>query len=175
MPLLAHAEVAGPVDAATEALNAANADWRKYSTYLASRPDAAEIEAIALLIRLAEEFETPIHIVHLASAQALPHACRGARARRARSRWKLACNICGSPPRRFPMARREYKCAPPIRDAANREALWKALRIGHDRYGGDRPLPLPAGDEAPRRRPMGPGLGRHREPWAWRCRCCGRR
>jgi len=30
--------------------------------YLASRPDAAEVEAIALLIRLAEEFETPIHM-----------------------------------------------------------------------------------------------------------------
>src|ERR1700734_1539451 len=38
VPLLAHAEVAGPVDEATRALNAAGADWRKYSTYLASRP-----------------------------------------------------------------------------------------------------------------------------------------
>ena len=72
LPLLVHAEVAGPVDAATKALNASHADWRKYSTYLASRPDAAEVEAIALLIRLAGEFEAPIHIVHLASAEALP-------------------------------------------------------------------------------------------------------
>ncbi len=47
LPLLAHAEVAGPVEAATEALNATGADWRKYSTYLASRPDDAEVEAIA--------------------------------------------------------------------------------------------------------------------------------
>ena len=72
LPLLVHAEVAGPVNTATESLNASGADWRKYSTYLASRPDDAEIDAIALLIRLAEEFSTPIHIVHLASANALP-------------------------------------------------------------------------------------------------------
>ena len=72
LPLLVHAELAGPVNAATQELNATNADWRKYSTYLASRPDEAEVDAIAMLVRLAEEFDTPIHIVHLASAQALP-------------------------------------------------------------------------------------------------------
>ena len=83
LPLLAHAEVAGPVNEATTSLNAADADWRKYSTYLASRPDEAEIEAIALLIRLAEEFKTPVHIVHLSSAQALADARGSARTRRA--------------------------------------------------------------------------------------------
>ena len=40
LPLLAHAEIAGPVDAATQQLNEAGADWRKYSTFLASRPDS---------------------------------------------------------------------------------------------------------------------------------------
>ncbi len=59
LPLLAHAELVGPVDMATEKLNAVGADWRKYSTYLASRPDARRVDAIALLIRLAEEFQRP--------------------------------------------------------------------------------------------------------------------
>src|SRR5579863_2289692 len=72
LPLLAHAEVAPPVDEATAKLNRKAADWREYATFLASRPDEAEIEAISLLIRLAEEFRTPIHIVHLSSAKALP-------------------------------------------------------------------------------------------------------
>jgi allantoinase len=72
LPVLAHAELAFPIDSATAHLELQGADWRKYSTYLASRPDEAEVEAIALLIRLAEEFESPIHIVHLSSAQALP-------------------------------------------------------------------------------------------------------
>jgi allantoinase len=51
LPLLCHAEVAGPVDWATGVLNAAGADWRSYANYLASRPDEAELEAIELLIK----------------------------------------------------------------------------------------------------------------------------
>ena len=73
LPLLAHAEIAGPVDAATQ-----SAERRRARTGASTRliwrrvPTAAEVDAIALLIRLAEEFQTPIHIVHLSSAQALP-------------------------------------------------------------------------------------------------------
>jgi len=104
LPLLAHAEVAGPVETATASLHAAGADWRKYSTYLASRPEAAEIEAIALLIRLAEEFQTHIHIVHLASAKALPLLAE-ARGRGYRSPWRHASNTSGLPPKKFRMAR----------------------------------------------------------------------
>jgi allantoinase len=139
--------VAGPVNAATEALNAANADWRKYSTYLASRPDAAEVEAIALLIRLAEEFSTPIHIVHLASAQALPLLAEARRARRAHHRGNLRA-ILWFAAEEIPDGATEFKCAPPIRDAANREALWDALDSGLIDMVIDRPLALPAGDEA---------------------------
>ena len=49
LPLLAHAEVAGPVEDASRSLRSRNADWRKYANYLASRPDQAELEAIAQL------------------------------------------------------------------------------------------------------------------------------
>ena len=129
LPLLVHAEVAGPVNAATEALNAAHADWRKYSTYLASRPDAAELEAIALLIRLAEEFSTPIHIVHLASAEALP-LLADARRRGLPITVETCTQYLWFAAEEIPDGATEYKCAPPIRDAANREALWKALETG---------------------------------------------
>jgi allantoinase len=127
LPLLAHAELAGPVDRATAQLQ--HADWRSYATYLASRPDEAETESIALLIRLAAEFNTPVHIVHLATAQALP-ALRQARA----AGLKITVETC---PQYLWFAAEEisdgattFKCAPPIRGAANREALWKALREG---------------------------------------------
>jgi allantoinase len=129
LPLLAHAELSGPVDAATKKLNEAGADWRKYSTYFVSRPDAAEVDAIDLLIHLAEEFRTPIHIVHLSSARALP--------------LLAAARDCGVPvtvetcvhylwfaAKEIPDGATEFKCAPPIRDAANREALWIALKQG---------------------------------------------
>jgi allantoinase len=129
LPLLAHAEVADPVIAATEALHASGADWRKYSTYLSSRPDAAEVEAVALLIGLAEEFETPIHIVHLASAQALPLLAE-ARGRGAPITVETCTHYLWFAGEEIPDGATEFKCAPPIRGAANREALWAALESG---------------------------------------------
>ena len=129
LPLLAHAEVAGPVDEATERLNQSNADWRRYATYLDSRPDEAEIEAIALLIRLAEEFQAPIHIVHLSSAKALPLLADG-RKRGVPITVETCTQYLHFCEEEIPDGATEYKCAPPIRSQANREALWEALVNG---------------------------------------------
>lgn len=129
LPLLVHAELAGPVEAATKNLNASSADWRKYSTYLASRPDAAEVEAIALLIRLTEEFSTPIHIVHLASASALPLLAQ-ARQRGLPITVETCVQYLWFAAEKIPDGATEFKCAPPIRSEDNREALWNALRNG---------------------------------------------
>lgn len=129
LPLLVHAETAGPVDTATEALNARHADWRKYETYLASRPDEAETEAIALLIRLAEEFKTPIHIVHLASAAALPLIAQ-ARQRGTPITMETCVQYLWFAAEDIPDGATELKCAPPIREAQNREELWAALQDG---------------------------------------------
>jgi allantoinase len=129
LPLLAHAEVAAPVDAATLALNVNGANWHEYSTFLASRPDAAEIDAIALLIRLAEEFQTPVHIVHLSSARALP-LLRDARERGVPVTVETCAHYLWFDAAEIPDGATEYKCAPPIRDAENREALWNGLTDG---------------------------------------------
>jgi allantoinase len=129
LPLLAHAEVAGPVNAATVALNAVGADWSKYSTYLASRPDEAEVEAIALLVRLAEEFATHIHIVHLSSANALP-LLADARRRGVPVTVETCVQYLWFAAEEIPDGATEFKCAPPIRGKANREALWAALEEG---------------------------------------------
>ena len=56
-----------------------NADWRSYATYLASRPDEAELQAIRLMIRLCREYRFRLHIVHLSTALALSEL-RAARA-----------------------------------------------------------------------------------------------
>ena len=129
LPLLVHAEVAGPVINATDALSAAGADWRRYSTYLASRPDEAETEAIALLIRLAEDFETPIHIVHLASAKALPMLAE-ARRRGTRITVETCVQYLWFAAEEIPDGATEFKCAPPIRSKGNSDALWNALEEG---------------------------------------------
>jgi len=129
LPLLAHAEVDGPVESATRELNRVGGDWREYSTYLRSRPDAAEVDAIALLIRLAEEFRTPIHIVHLSSAEALP-LLRDARKRGVPVTVETCAHYLWFDAAEIPDGATEYKCAPPIRDRQNREKLWSALSEG---------------------------------------------
>jgi len=129
LPLLAHAELAGPVDAATAALNASGADWRKYSTYLASRPAGSEVEAIALLIRLAEEFDTPVHIVHLASLKPLRMLAE-ARARGVPITVETCVHYLWFIPEDIPDGATEFKCAPPIRKYANRQMFLAALEAG---------------------------------------------
>jgi allantoinase len=129
LPLLAHAEVAGRVDAATAELNRTGADWRSYATYLRSRPDDAELEAIALLIRLAEEFQTPIHIVHLASAEALPMLVQ-AKGRGVPITVETCVQYLWFAAEEIADGATEFKCAPPIRSRANREQLWSALESG---------------------------------------------
>jgi allantoinase len=127
LPLLAHAEVAGPVERAVAKLQ--QADWRSYSTYLASRPDEAELEAIELLIALATVFDVPIHIVHLATAQALP-VLRKARAAGLRITVETCPQYLWFSDEGIEDCQTQFKCAPPIRSTANREALWRALMDG---------------------------------------------
>jgi len=61
--LIVHAELPGPMKVT---------DNPGYAGFLESRPCAAENEAVELMIRLAREFGTRIHIVHHSSADALP-------------------------------------------------------------------------------------------------------
>jgi allantoinase len=129
LPLLVHAETAGPVEAATKALYHAGANWQRYSTYLASRPDDAEVDAIKLLIRLAQEYQTPIHVVHLSSAKALPILAE-ARIHGVPITVETCVHYLAFAAEQIPNAATEFKCAPPIRDEANCQQLWAALESG---------------------------------------------
>ncbi len=127
LPLLVHAELPGPLEAAAAGLN--GSDWTRYATYLASRPDAAELEAITLVIGLCREFGARVHIVHLASALALP-MLRAARAEGLALTVETCPHYLHFAAESIPDRGTQYKCAPPIRSAANREALWGALAEG---------------------------------------------
>ncbi|HMG84260.1 MAG TPA: allantoinase AllB [Terracidiphilus sp.] len=129
LPLLVHAEVAFPVEAAAAMLNLAQANWQKYSTWLASRPDLAEVYAIKLLIQLAQEYRTPIHIVHLSSARALPMLAE-ARSHGVPITVETCVHYLVFAAEEIPDGATEFKCAPPIWGAANREQLWEALESG---------------------------------------------
>jgi allantoinase len=129
LPLLVHAEVGGPVEAATAALHHAGANWQRYSTYLASRPEDAEVDAIKLLIHLAQEYRTPIHVVHLSSAKALPILAE-ARSHGVPITVETCVHYLALSAEQIPDGATEFKCAPPIRDQANCRQLWAALESG---------------------------------------------
>lgn len=129
LPLLVHAELAGPVDAAVARLNASDADWHKYETYLASRPDEAELEAIAMLLDLCREQRFRLHIVHLSTAKALP-MIRAARMEGLQLTVETCPHYLHSAAEEIPDGATLFKCAPPIRSAENREQLWGALLDG---------------------------------------------
>jgi allantoinase len=123
-PLLAHAES----PAALKPIPATS-DPRAYATWLDSRPPAAEIDAIAMLISLCREFRTPIHIVHLATAEAVP-MLRAARAEGLPITVETCPHYLTFCAEQIPDGATLFKCAPPIRDRANRDALWRALVDG---------------------------------------------
>ena len=68
-PLMVHAELPGYL--AAPGAGAASAGGRRYGSYLASRPDAAETEGVVLAARVAEESGARVHIVHVSSARTL--------------------------------------------------------------------------------------------------------
>ena len=127
LPLLVHAELAGPVDAATAQL--ANADWRRYSTYLQSRPDEAELSAIRLLLSLCREYGFRLHIVHLATGRGLPELA-AARAEGLPLTVETCPHYLHLHAETIPDGATQCKCAPPIRSRQNCEELWQGLREG---------------------------------------------
>ncbi len=158
--LIVHAEVPGPIsrtgipaspptvnEAATEQANRVlpiSPDRKghptPYETFLASRPRAAENEAVELMIKLAREFGTRMHIVHHSSADALAALCAAKTAG-----LKITAETCPHyltfAAEDIPDGATEFKCCPPIRERENGEQLWAAL--------ADRTLDMIVSDHSP--------------------------
>ncbi len=135
LPLLVHAEWPASLQPIPM-----RADPRAYATWLASRPPLAEVHAVAQLIALCGEYGTRMHVVHLATEAALPLLAE-ARA----AGLPITVETC---PHYLTFAAEDvadgatlFKCAPPIRGRATREALWRAL--------GDGAIDLIATDHSP--------------------------
>jgi allantoinase len=127
-PLLAHAELPGPIEVAAKQ-RTMDASGRSYKTWLEARPRAAENEAIALLLGLGDEFGTHVHIVHLSSTDAIP-MIHAAKAHRGRVTVETCPHYLTFAAEEIPDGGTEFKCAPPIRERNNREILWTALGDG---------------------------------------------
>ena len=127
LPLLTHAELPSALHSDAGALS--ESEWRRYATWLASRPDEAEVEAIRLMLRLCGEYRFRLHIVHLATAKALPDL-RAAREKGLPVTVETCPHYLHFAAETIPDGSTLHKCAPPIRTAGNREELWRALREG---------------------------------------------
>jgi allantoinase len=140
--LIVHAEVPGPISrtgipaspSGVESFSGQEGTGRnayptKYATFLASRPRAAEDEAVALMIGLAAEFGTRVHIVHHSSADSLSMLGE-AKAAGLRITAETCPHYLTFAAEEIPDGATEYKCCPPVRERENREQLWDALGSG---------------------------------------------
>jgi allantoinase len=124
LPLLVHAELAEHLYQGGD-----RDDWRQYATWLRSRPDESELAAIRLLIGLCRKYRFRLHIVHVATALALD-VLRQARAEGLPVTAETCPHYLHFAAEEIPAGGTLFKCAPPIRSRAHREALWQGLRDG---------------------------------------------
>ena len=138
LPVAVHAEsreiTSGLLARAAAEGRTAMRDW------LDSRPAVAETEAIARAIHLAEAAGCALHVVHVSTGRGVALVAE-ARARGA----DVSCETC---PHYLLLTEADAerlggvaKCAPPLRPAAELEALWDALADGS--------LPMIASDHSP--------------------------
>ncbi len=127
LPLLIHAELPG--ESNFKAKDMKDYDEYSFQSFVKSRPKEWENRAIELLIKLCREYDYHIHIVHLSSADAIDMISNAKR-----EGLKLTVETC---PHFLYFSSEEiadrdtrFKCTPPVRDNANREKLWKAVKEG---------------------------------------------
>jgi len=123
VPLLVHAELPDRIGPA------ARSGAPHYQSYLATRPLEAEVDAVRLMIRLARELGTCVHIVHVAAAEAAAEIA-AARAERVPITAETCPHYLTFAAEEIPDGATEFKCAPPIRESRHRDALWSALNSG---------------------------------------------
>jgi allantoinase len=120
---------------------------RDAGAWLASRPAAAEARAVSRACAAAKAAGARLHVVHLSAAEALGAVGVGRDAG-----TDVSVETC---PHYLTFDDADVlvhgpllKCAPPIRDAANRDALWSAVLGGRiDLIASDH-SPCPAADKA---------------------------
>ena len=121
--LIVHAEDPGVLDAHVDDGGA------DYHRFVQSRPHEAEITAIQRVIDGVRRTGARAHILHLSSAAALP-ALRAAKAEGLPITVETCPHYLTIAEEQIPDGATQFKCCPPIRDEANRDALWQALLDG---------------------------------------------
>jgi allantoinase len=121
LPLLVHAEDPAHIRPAP--------DGTHYVDYLGSRAPEAEEEAVAGLIEAAADTGGHVHVLHLATAGALP-AMAMAKERGVRITAETCPHYLFFSSEDIPDGATEFKCAPPIRERSHQDGLWAGLADG---------------------------------------------
>ena len=130
LPLLVHCELSSPLPSLR---SAGSGEARRgvggevYQNYLASRPKKWEDDAIAMMIRLCEEFDCRTHIVHLSSADSIEQITK-AKGKGLPLTVETGQHYLYFNAEDIKDGQTQFKCAPPIREKANNEKLWQALK-----------------------------------------------
>lgn len=103
----------------------------RYADFLDSRPRASEDTAIEGLIAAAKRVgpRARVHVLHLSSSDALP-LIAAARREGVRLTAETCPHYLTLTAEEVPDGASEFKCCPPIREAANQDLLWRALADG---------------------------------------------
>ncbi|MFV0632557.1 allantoinase AllB [Demequina sp.] len=116
---------------------------RYYEDFLASRPDRSETSAIASVISALRATGGRAHILHLSSAKAL-NAIRGAKDEGLNLTVETCPHYLLLDADHIDDGATQFKCCPPVRDAANKELLWQALMDGTIDFVASDHSPAPA-------------------------------
>jgi allantoinase len=102
---------------------------RGYETFLSSRPDASEEDAVSLVIDTARNTGARMHIVHVSSARSLPMLAEAKR-----SGVRITAETCPHyltfAAEDIPDGATQFAACPPIRAENNRDLLWQGLADG---------------------------------------------
>ncbi len=124
LPLLVHCELTSPLSEGE-----GTGVRRSYKNYLASRPRKWEDDAIALMIRLCEEYNCHVHIVHLSSSNSIDQIAK-AKQKGLQITAETGQHYLFFTSEEIQDGQTQFKCAPPIREKENNDKLWKALKYG---------------------------------------------
>lgn len=102
---------------------------RSYASFLSSRPDASEEDAVALAIDTARDTGARIHIVHVSSARVLPMLAEAKRAD-VRVTAETCPHYLTFAAEDIPDGATQFAACPPIRGEDNRASLWQGLADG---------------------------------------------
>lgn len=122
LPLLVHCEL-------TDSHTRYGGHLRSYQHYLESRPAKWEDDAIALMIKLCEAYKCRTHIVHLSSSHSIGQI-RHAKEKGLPLTVETAQHYLYFNAEGIKDGQTQFKCAPPIREKANNDKLWQALKNG---------------------------------------------